>query len=152
MTGHSKMLKREVIKAGEALSLWESLLKEGKVYNNECVPLDRYVRRYCERYEGILAYKISNSKWNIYKEVWIRFLTEGFPDLEIRQPVMSLPAGLRYLHNNGLPQSYKLRQFKNDLLKKFPQWIIAKGTDGIERERITRGHLDKIIGYWNGNR
>ena len=144
------MLKRGVLKAGEALSLWRTLLDEGKVLNDEVSPVDRYVRRYCERYEGILCYKNTGERWILYKDVWIRFLTTGFPDLEIMQPVMNIPAGLRYLRVNGFSHNYKTREFRKDLHEHFPQWVIK--SKGVERDRISRSHLNKFMAVWNGNR
>lgn len=152
MTLYSDMIKREILRAGEALSIWEQMCADNTAVTKDMIPCDRYVRRYCTRYEGILCYKTTAGRWRIYKEVWARFLTEGFPDLEAMQPVMSLPTALRYLHNNGFPPSYKLRQFTKDLQSDFPEWIIGKGVGGIERTRITRGHLNKLIGIWYGNR
>ena len=142
------MKKRDVIQAGEALDIWKELLSENKCFNDDVAPRDRYVRRYCERYEGLLCYKSSTARWVIYRKKWIEYLTTGFPDFEIRQPVMSLAVGLRYLHANGIASSYKLREFKKDLKEHFPQWIMIN----MGKESITRGHLNKFIGIWNGNR
>ena len=142
------MKKREIIRAGKALSIWKQFMADNQCANKDVIPLDRYVRRYCERYEGILCYKSSTNTWLIYKDLWEQYIMWGFPDMEIRQPVMTLSAGLRYLHQNGIPTSYKLREFKKDLESKFPQWINRRAT----KARITRGHLNKFLGVWNGNR
>lgn len=145
------MKKREVLKNKDAISLFESLVADDSV--DVCLDFldERYLRRICERYEGILAYKTTTHRWRIYKDTWIDFLTNGLPDIELRQPIMTLPAGLRYLHLNGVPKSYKLREFRKDLKEKHPNWIIKSNTE-INKDRISRSHLNKYIGFWNGNR
>lgn len=133
---------RETISPIEAFTLWEEhYLRTGKP-----APVIRYLYRQLVRYEGLVAYRDSENKWRIYKDTLLYYLEFGWPDLEIMQPVMTLAAGLRYLHKFGVSPNYKLRELKKDLPAK---WI-KKGT-GTQQPRISRSHLNKFLKDWNGN-
>lgn len=137
--------RKKVVTVKEALNLWIEFNKE----KGKEPPVPRYLYRYCERYEGLLCYRNSENKWRIYPDVLLHYLEHGFPDLAIRQPVMELAVALRYLHKNGIPPTYKLRELKKDLA---PLGMIIKNKDPKIRDRVTRSNLNKFIGIWNGNR
>ena len=139
------MKKKDYISPNQALAIWKKFSEEGKT---ELPVNQRYVYRYIERYEGLLAFKTSSNHWNIDRSLWEECLVIGFPDLETRYPIMTVTAGLRYLHNNGIPQNYKLRQLRKDLAEE--KWII-KATEKGFYDRVTRTHLNYLIRNWNGN-
>lgn len=133
---------RETISVQEALSLWEDYnLEHGKP-----APVPRYAYRLFARYEGLVAYKTSEEKWRVYKDLFLYYLETGFPDLAIMQPTMTLPVALRYLHKFGIDPNYKLRELKKDIPKK---WLI-KG-DEKQLPRVSRTHLNLFLKEWNGN-
>ena len=99
------------------------------------------------KYDNYMGVKTQRS-WIIYKDKWIEGLTKGFINFETHLPVMSVKAALRYLHTNGIPQNYKLRQLRKDLTER--GYLLQK--KGNFPDRVTRSHLNKMIGEWNGVR
>lgn len=139
------MKKREHLRAKEALALWEDMFEKGET---EAVPSERMMFRLLSKYENYICTKNTMNQWNVYKDRWVQALQEGFLNYETRLPVMKLSAGLRYLHKNGIPQNYKLSQLRSFLKDK--GWIISTGFK--MPDRVTRSHLNKLIGEWNGVR
>ncbi len=135
--------QKEVLTPMEAHSLWadhrESL--------GEAPPDRRKVYRWCEAFEGRLCYRTAKSKWAIYKDVWLQYIVTGFPDLEIRLPVMEIATGLRYVHKFGLPGNYRLRELRRDLNERD---MVIKNPDPKVRDRVSRTSLNRFIAEWTG--
>ncbi len=137
---------KNILTPMEALAVWTDLALEKDL---PVTPHRRYVYRYANRYEGRLAYRTSEEKWRIYEDVWLHYLNNGFPDLEIRLPQLEMAAALRYVKKFGLPSSYKLRELRRDLAERE---MTIKGEGSGARDRVTRTSLNKFIAEWHGNR
>ncbi len=127
----------------EALELWADYRES----QGEAYPDRRKVYRLCERFEGRLCYRAAKNKWVIYQDVWLNYIKFGFPDMEIRMPVMELAAGLRYVKRYGLPDNYMLRELRRDLNERD---VVIKSKDPKIRDRVTRTNLNRFIAEWTG--
>lgn len=138
---------KRVISVKEAVKLWE------KFHNGQqtlLTPDDKYLYKMLPRHEGVLCYRAQGGSWRIYEDVFTEYITHGFPDPELKLPILTLPAALRYLYKNGVTRQYKLRELRADLeerrmIKRFPGKVKPY-------LRVTRSHLNKFLGEWNGNR
>ena len=115
------------------------------------VPQDDNLRKWAKRYEGLMAFQNSdwNNKWYFDRDVFVEYITKGFPDVEALQPVMRLRAGIRYLQQFGADPSFKLKELRKILEAR--KWII-KSPNGPYGDRVSRTHLNRILGMWNGSR
>jgi hypothetical protein len=143
------MTKRDRITTLEAMSLWEQLHKEGKTALSQKPDMDN-LRKLALKYEGLMSFRNVDQvrKWYHDKDIFLEYMTKGFPDVATLSPVMKVEVALRYLRQNGVGPSYKLRDLRKDL--EANKWII-RGTNGARGDRVTRSHLNKILGWWNGN-
>ncbi len=136
----------ERLTSREIMSLWTPLWENKEIaYTQE--PIIQNLVKLAVKYEGLLSFKVSKGKWLYNKDLFIHYLKCGFPDVETLPPVMTLEAGLRYLHLSGMPRSFKLSRLKEILADR--KWLIKTGKH-ILQARVTRGHLNKLLEEWNG--
>ena len=138
--------RKKIITPMEAFALWERHNEEKETKAPEL----RYLYRYLKRYQGLVCYRSSDSKICVYEDVWMYYIENGFPDLAVRANVMELAVALRYLKDNlGINPKYTLRELRKDLKT---YGMIIKSKDGIERQRVRRSDIHRLMAIWNGNR
>ena len=129
---------KKVLTTREAFTVWTE-------YNETIgkpAPAKQYVFRYAERYEGLVSYRTAEQSWRIYEDLWLYYLKNGFPDLEIRKPIMELASALRYCHKFGLSSKYTLRELRRALNARK---VVIKSKDPKVRDRVTRTQLNKFL-------
>jgi hypothetical protein len=136
---------KDVLTPMEALAVWKDINEQKGL----SAPDRRYVYRYAKRYEGRLSYRTANEKWLIYKDVWLHYLNNGFPDLELRMPQLYIAAALRYVKKFGMPDSYNLRELRRDLNDRD---MVIKSKDPKVLDKVSRTSLNKFIAEWHGYR
>lgn len=138
---------KKTVSVQEALALWEQFNKEKSI---ESKVYPEYITRYCRRYEGLVGYKTSELSWRVYPDIFLQYLEDGFPDVLTRQPIMEAGAGLRYLHKNGIPSTYKFREMKKDFAER-NMLIKPKKGARIQVMSVRRSDLNKFLKEWHGD-